>query len=219
MITIATKLSGTLLLLPGPKLRHGKYGKHVTFIPSRKNGRIVGCETFLEADFCLELERLPMITAYESQPFTLVLTKSRKRYTPDFAAKFLDNRIVVYEVKADSMITDTSTRARLNYLKDLLAQCGYPLECIYEHQIRHPIRNHNLRVLYHQSLGSDLKKALHLRTLIQESPQQELTVHTLLEAGERPQDLAYAVFHGLVLANLNRPFSACTQLHCRGGHG
>ncbi|NWL78029.1 hypothetical protein DM872_14330 [Pseudomonas taiwanensis] len=216
MISIPDELKSTLSLLPGPKLRRGKYGKHVTFIPSRKNGGNVACESLLEAAFCLELERLPIITAYHSQPFTLALTSSRQRYTPDFVARLRDKRLIVYEIKTNSALSDAPTRDRLSYFKTLFAQCGYPLECIGDSQFWHPVRTPNLHFLYHKSFGSDRKSASHVSSLLYGSPHGKLTVQELLDNHAPPQDIAFAVFYGLVVADLQRPFGIQTQLQCRG---
>ena len=218
MISIPDELKSTLSLLPGPQLRRGKYGKHVTFIPSRKNGGNVACESLLETAFCLELERLQIITTYQSQPFTLVLTHSRQRYTPDFAAKLRDKRVVVYEIKTNSALKDPLTRDRLIYFHTLFAQCGYPLECIGDSQFWHPVRTPNLHWLYHKSFGADRRSASHVSSLIYDSPRRRLTVQELLDNHALPQDIAFAVFYGLVVADLQLPFNIRTQLQCRDDH-
>jgi hypothetical protein len=218
MISIPDELINTLYLSPGPKLNRGKYGKHVTFIHSRKNGGIIACESLLEADFCLELERSHAITAYTSQPFTLHLLNSRQQYTPDFAARLQNKNLVIYEIKMDSALSDTLTRERLNLYKTLIAQCGYALECIGNSQFGHPIRTRNLHLLYHKSFGADRRSASIILSLIQNSPRQKLNVQELLNNQASPQDIAYAVFYGLASTDLQRPFSLHSQLQCRGTH-
>ncbi|MCY1358500.1 hypothetical protein D9M69_450360 [compost metagenome] len=215
MISIPEGLSDTLALLPGPELRSGRYCKHVTFLPSRKNGGAVACETLLEADFCLELERLTFITAYEAQPFTLTLKKGRKRYTPDFAAKLRDGTIVLYEIKPDNALNDALTYERLCFFRSLFAECGYALECVRESQFRHPIKTLNLQILYQQSMGATRQTASVVNTLINATPQKKLSVQELIADQASRPDIAYAVFYRLVLANLFRPFSLNTQLRCR----
>lgn len=212
MIFIPEELSDSLALLPGPELRSGRHCKHVTFLPSRKNGGTVVCETLLEADFCLELERLPFVRTYEAQPFTLTLKKGRKRYTPDFAAKLHDGTIVLYEIKPDSALNDSLTYERLSFFKSLFAECGYALECVLESQFRHPIKTLNLQILYQQSMGASRQSASIVNALINSAPQQKLSVEELIATHVPRHDIAYAVFYRLVLADLYRPFSKHTQL-------
>lgn len=215
MISIPEELSDTLSLLPGPVLRSGRYGKHVTFFPSRKNGKTVFCETWLEADFCLELERLPFVTAYETLPFTLSLKKGRKRYTPDFAAKLGDGKVVLYEIKLDKALNASSIRERLRFFQNLFAECGYTLESIRETQFRHPIKTLNLQILYQQSMSASHQSASIVNALISAAPQRKLSVKDLLANQTPHQDIAYAVFYQLVQADLYRPFNPHTQLRCR----
>lgn len=165
MISIPEELRSTLSLRPGPKLRRGKYGKHVTCVPSRKNGRTIVCETILETHFCIELERSPCITHYQAQPFTLALTNSRKCYTPDFVACHRDGTIVLYEIKHDAVRNDLLTLDRLDGWRELLNECGYELERVFENQFFHPIKTDNLHLLYQQSFGSNFRSASTIRSL------------------------------------------------------
>lgn len=219
MISIPEKLSGALSLHPGPVFRSGKYGKHVTFLHSRKNRGLVACETLLEADFCLELERLHLITAYQAQPLTIVVTQDQKRYTPDFAARLIDGRVILYEIKPDARMKDTSTRNKLRYFQNLFSECGYVLECIPESQFGHPIRTHNLQILYQQSFGETVESAASVCRLIRSSPNGKLTIQELLASGARSPSIAFVLFYGQAKTDLDHPLGLQTQLICRKDHG
>ncbi|MCY1445427.1 hypothetical protein D9M71_619400 [compost metagenome] len=213
MISIPEELQDSLPLLPGPTLRRGKRGKRITHFPSRKTGRTVTCESLLEADFCLQLERSTAIRYYEAQPFSLLLINKTKRYTPDFAAQLYDGRIVLYEIKTDTAICDTIIISRLNFYKSIFAECGYPLECIPASLFRHPVKSFNLRLLYHQSYSanqSSLKKTLQHAKAVCSS---RLTVQLLVDTGIPAQDIAYAIFHQHLHADLKRPFGPQAKLY------
>ncbi|WP_155945747.1 hypothetical protein [Metapseudomonas resinovorans] len=167
----------------------------------------------------MELERLSEITAYQSQPFTLVLKHTGQRYTPDFAAELRKGCVVIYEIKTDLALTDPPTRDRLLNLQALFALCGYPLEIICESRFWHPIRTQNLYFLYQQSFGADKLSASLVPSLLRESPRRTMTVQELLDRQVTAAGIAYAVFFGLALADLHRPFGSRTQILFRGNHG
>lgn len=215
MISIPEELQDYLELQPGPTLRGGRYGKHVTHFPSRKNRRSIACESILEADFCLELERAPYIASYEAQPFSLVLKGKKKRYTPDFAAQLTDGSIVIYEVKTDISALEPLTHERLRFYQEQIALCGSFLECVLASQFQHPIRTQNLRQLYHQSFGVEKCKSTELLNYTNNKSNCKLKVQDLLIAGFTPSDIAYAVFYSHFIADLKKPFSLETVLDFR----
>ncbi|MDT4879723.1 hypothetical protein FQZ97_1154250 [compost metagenome] len=114
---------------------------------------------------------------------------------------------------------DAPTRDRLQYFQGLFAECGYMLECIRESQFGHPTRTQNLQILYQQSFGEDTKSASVVCSIIQSTRERKLTIQELLVAGASPQNIAYALFYGLVVTNLDRPLSPQTQLKCRRDYG
>ena len=215
MISIPEELQDYLELHPGPRLRGGRYGKHVTHFPSRKNRGPIACETILEADFCLELERAPYVTRYEAQPFSLVLTGKKKRYTPDFASQLADGSVVVYEVKTDIAASDPLIHQRILFYQEQIALCGHTLECVLESQFRHPIRTQNLRQLYHQSFGLETSTLQTLLDHVKSDKRCEIQVQDLLNEHFSPSNIAYAVFYRYILADLKKPFSLKTVLACR----
>lgn len=191
-------------IIEGPKLRHGKFGKHVTHFPSRKNGKTVTCESLLEADFCLELERAASVTHYEAQPFSIRIAGTKKKYTPDFAAYYANGDRVVYELKNVIAYHDLEVRKRLSFYAELLATHNYLLEPICESSFRIPTRTKNLRLLYVYGYHTKSPEADPLLHALDKHHQ--LSVETALNLNISQKAIAYAVFYGLVEADLTRPF-------------
>ncbi|MBG6291072.1 hypothetical protein I5I61_26755 [Pseudomonas nitroreducens] len=218
MISVPDSMSDYIELLPGRKLRRGKYGKHVTSMPSRKNGVYVMCETLLEAEFCLELERSSAVLRYLAQPFTLRFKNSRKCYTPDFSAKLQNGIITIYEVKTDAALRDTPTLDRLLLLQETFASLGHYLEIIRESQFRNPIKMGNLQLLYQKSYKEDGKESKSIINRVRKTTNNSLTVKDLIEAGFSSPSIAYAVFYGEVICDLACPFTENSRLGLRNEH-
>lgn len=218
MISVPDSMSDYIELLPGRKLRRGKYGKHVTSMPSRKNGVYVMCETLLEAEFCLELERSSAVLKYVAQPFTLKFINSRKCYTPDFAAELKNGTTTIYEIKTDAALRDPPTLDRLLMFQETLASLGHYLEIIKESQFSNPIKRENLQLLYQKSYTEDGKKSKSLVSRVQESANNSLTVNDLIAVGFSAPSIAHAVFYGEVLCDLTCPFTANSRLGLRNEH-
>ncbi|MFV3305943.1 hypothetical protein ACNFBT_11735 [Pseudomonas sp. NY15181] len=212
MIAIPDALSDWIELLPGRKLTRGRYGKHVTSLPSKKNGSYVMCETLLEADLCLELERSAAVSSYVSQPFTLKFKNSKKHYTPDFAVKLFDGTVVIYEVKSDAALRDTPTFDRLILLQETFATLGHSLEIIKESQFRHPIKTSNLQLLYQKSYRENGEASKLIIDFLHKSSSRNLVVGDLLDAGFTAPCIAHSVFYSKILCDLFSPFTLNSHL-------
>ncbi|WP_236201045.1 Tn7 transposase TnsA N-terminal domain-containing protein [Pseudomonas pseudonitroreducens] len=214
MIRIPGEFIENFEILPGRTLRHGKHGKHVTCIFSRKNKCIRTCETLLETDLCLELERSLTIVSYQTQPFTLAVKRGKIKYTPDFSVLLKDGSTVIYEIKPDTALKDSVTMTRLLNLKIIFATCGYLFEVIRESQFRHPIKTYNLQRLYHTSSDATLTSAKPTIDIVNTS-NKALKVQDLLGRSQSASDIAFSVFYGHINADLSLPFNSQTILKPR----
>lgn len=205
--------SGYTLERPKP-LVSGRHRKLVTFVASRKNNVSIGCETLLEADFCIHLEYRAAIINYQSQPFTIRFTGTSIRYTPDFLATLVDGSQVAYEVKSCAGGRDSKWQARRGMLEELFSRNGLVFEYVEENQFCQPVIMQNLRTLYHYGYGGKLARVPHILRLLRQQPQQSAPLETLLELGVSQADLTCALFHQRLFCNLLRPINTRSQVWC-----
>ncbi|WP_256204597.1 MULTISPECIES: Tn7 transposase TnsA N-terminal domain-containing protein [unclassified Pseudomonas] len=198
--------SGYTLEMPKP-LRFGRSRKLVTFVASRKNQVSIGCETLLEADFCIHLEYQSAVAAYQSQPFTIRFSKSKTRYTPDFLATLVDGNQVVYEVKSDAGARNRNWQIRRAVLEQLFSQNDLRFECVEQCQFDHPVQIHNLRMLYHLGYDGNLARVPYMLRLLQEQPEKCASIAFLLKHGVSQADLTCALFNQQLHCHLHRPLN------------
>jgi hypothetical protein len=190
---------------PAKPVVSGRHGKLVTFFASQKNDAPMGCESLLEADYCLYLEYLPSVISYRAQPFTVYFRDPALRYTPDFMATLDDGREVLYEVKSNSRGRAPRWQQRRARLEELLGINGLSFEYVEEHQFRHPILLNNLRTLHHFGFnGNPCNTPSTVRLLLQQ-PDQHATIGQLIQLGARQEDVTFALFHQFLRCNLQHP--------------
>jgi len=202
-------------LVPAKAITSGRHRKLVTFVASRKNGVSIGCESLLEADFCIHLEYLPNVMTYQAQPFTITFAESSLRYTPDFLATLADGSQVVWEVKSDAGGRDLRWQNRRAAIQALFSRNGINFEYVEQHQFHDPITMHNLHVLYHHGYCGRLSRAPALQKLLQRQPHQSDSLANLIELGVSQADLACAIFHRQVFCDLKSPLNRHSQVWCR----
>ena len=194
-------------LEPSKPLAFGKPRKLVTFVASRKNQVSIGCESLLEADFCIHLEYQAAIAAYQSQPFTICFTGSKTRYTPDFLATLVDGDQVVYEVKSCAGARNRRWQSRRALLEQLFSRNGLRFECVEERQFCHPVQMQNLRTLYHLGYNGSLANVPYMLRLLREQTQKTVSIRFLLKQGVPQADITCALFHQRLHCNLQRPLN------------
>ncbi|MFJ4256831.1 transposase [Pseudomonas monteilii] len=199
-------------LEPSKVLKFGKPRKLETFVASRKNGNSIGCESLLEADFCIYLEYQPAIAAYLSQPFTICFSGSRTRYTPDFMATLVDGSQVIYEVKSDAGARNRRWGIRRAVLEQLFSLNNLRFECVEEHQFCHPIQIQNLRTLYHLGYHGSLTRVPYILRLLSKEAQKSTSIAFFLNHGISQADMACALFHQHLHCDLQRPINLMSRV-------
>jgi len=183
----------------------GRHGKLVTFFASQKNDAPMGCESLLEADYCVYLEYLPSIISYQAQPYTVYFRDPALRYTPDFMATLDDGRQVLYEIKSNSGGRDLRWQQRRARVEELLGINGLNFEYVEEHQFRHPVLLDNLRTLYHFGFNGIASNVPSIIRLLRKQPDQHAMIGQLIQLGARQEDVTFALFHQFLRCNLQAP--------------
>lgn len=116
--------------------------------PSLKAGRMVHCESPLEGDFVLQCDFDDRISAVQEQPERLDYKRNGKirRYTPDFRIE-RNQRSCLIEVKPEEKLACDEVRDKLEFIQDLYAENGDPLEIVTDSDIRREPLLSNLKLL------------------------------------------------------------------------
>lgn len=210
MIVIPEPLVGELSLSTAKPITHGRHGRRVSCFPSRKNRTGVMCDSLLESDFCLELERQRSVRQYISQPFRITHHKSQTSYVPDFEVLFNNNQTVLFEVKSEKRYNNRKSPGKLELFSCIFRECGYSLQIALDLEIRQGFRTENLRSLYHQSFSVTESESDRFRTELNKSSLQEFPISSLLAADTEPKMIAYGLFYELLITDLNRPLTIDT---------
>ncbi|WP_435652670.1 hypothetical protein ACSC9T_14655 [Pseudomonas putida] len=205
MIVIPEALIGEFSLSKVVRITHGRHGRRVSCFPSRKNQSGVMCDSLLESDFCLELERRKEVKQYTSQPFRLTENKSSLSYTPDFEVLFHNNQTVLFEVKSEDRFTYGRSVEKLELFASIFRECGYSLEFALDTNFRHIHRTRNLRALYHQSYTATDSEIERLKSNLKKYRNKNIPIRLLVSGGFEPKMIAYGLFYKILLADLNQP--------------
>nr|WP_269136226.1 hypothetical protein [Pseudomonas shirazica] len=165
------------------------------------------CDSLLESDFCLELERRKDVKQYTSQPFRLTENKSRTSYTPDFEVLLYNNQTILFEVKSENRLTYGRSAEKLKLFASIFRECGYSLEFALDSDIRHVHRTRNLRMLYHHSFTVTDSEVESFKLNLRKYRQQVAPVTSLLSSGFEPRLIAYGLFYQVLHADLNQPLT------------
>lgn len=210
MIVIPEPLAGELSLSTAKHITHGRHGRRVSCFPSRKNCTGVMCDSLLESDFCLELERQRAVKQYTSQPFRITDHKSQTSYVPDFEVLFHNNQTVLFEVKSEKRYNNRKIPGKLELFSCIFRECGYSLEIALDLDFRHGSKTENLRSLYHQSFSVTGPESDRFRAELNKSSLQEFPISNLLAAGTEPKMIAYGLFYEILVTDLSRPLTIDT---------
>jgi hypothetical protein len=205
MIVIPEALMNEFTLSTAERITHGRHGRRVSCFPSRKNHAGVMCDSLLESDFCLELERQKEVKQYTPQPFRITENKRRVSYTPDFEVLLHNNQTILFEVKSENRFKYGRSVEKLELFSSIFRECGYSLEFALDSDFRHNHRTRNLRTLYHQSFTVTDNEVERLKSNLRKYCNQDLPITSLLLNGFEPKMIAYGLFYEILLADLNRP--------------
>lgn len=188
-----------------PPMNKGRYGRHVTAFPSKKNDATVHCESLLEAEFCLNLEYLKRVRSYASQPFKINFKKEKITYTPDFHVTFYDGTEAIYEIKRDEVLASPSVLERYRKIRELFSIRDITFEAIAASTFNNKIRINNLQYFYFYSFDGSHKSSKVVSEIVSSRPHHRATIEQLLILGATPGDIAYAIFHNDVSIDLTKP--------------
>lgn len=107
-------------------LRKGAKGKRIVYFPSVMNAGSMQCESRLEADHAMAVEREHRVTRYRCQPFRIYF--DGWSYTPDVLLSRSDGSISVREIKVLGKLEDPDLRVRLAIVQLALGRFGLPFE-------------------------------------------------------------------------------------------
>lgn len=198
MLIVPPKLMLNLQVTVAVAPSRGRHGRRVTQFPSRKNDRVMGCDSLLEADFCLLLERNPNIRSYTTQPCTIELLTPRSRYTPDFEVIYQSGKIAHYEIKHDNKYNSSRNVARRHLYEPIFTECGSFLKTIKQTEIQQAGADSDLKKLYWYSFGAVAAQANLLAKSLPTTAEEARTIGELLGRGYRMQEIAYALFYRML---------------------
>lgn len=198
--------------------RTGQYGKHITAFPSKKNLATRMCDTLLEANFCILLERWKPVKSYETQSLTYNFSNINRRYTPDFLVHFIDGSTSAYELKNEIALEDKHLAQQLTELKIYFNKIGICYEWLGRSRLPKPALMNNLRYLYFHSYGANPQGYNRLKSYLSTSSTECSTIKSILNAGFRSEDIAYSLFHGDINCNLETPID-CNSYIWVSRHG
>jgi hypothetical protein len=136
--------------LPARIVKKGRFGAHIVHFPSLKNGRVVVCESRLEADFALGLEFDQSIESYLPQPekISVWVDSVAQSYTPDFRVLCLDGTLRLIEVKPDAASENLRLQRLFAEVRKKEARQGRRFDVVYANDIRTEPRLGNMKWLY-----------------------------------------------------------------------
>lgn len=199
MLHVPPNLCDSIHIFPSKPPNHGRYGRRVTRFPSRKNSGGITCDSLLEADFCLLLERDTNIVSYVSQPCSVESVPHGTCYTPDFMVTFENGAEVYYEIKSDERLNSRRTVMIREIYQEIFAQCDRALVTVDASQIRSRLQEGNLDLLYWQSFNSNSNNVLRVVRKINLTKAKAATFSELVDKQITIHDIAYGIFYQLLL--------------------
>jgi hypothetical protein len=129
-------------MLPVRKIGRG-YGSLRAAHPSEKMGRIIQLESALERDFCCILEFEYSISSFVEQPVTIEyeLDGVKKRYTPDFLVKYIDDQspvLVEIKYRVDIRKNWAELKPKFRAAKEYAATQGWKFLIYTDKEIQNP---------------------------------------------------------------------------------
>jgi len=127
---------------------------------SRKNRRLVRCESLLEFDALFLMEFARGIRRFEEQPVTVEywLGGRKRTYTPDFGVEWGDGRRWLLEIKPSDKLAEPSNAEKFDTLTQWFASRGERFLVLTEQQIRRPLRLCQIRDLLRERDTNNLNE-------------------------------------------------------------
>ncbi|MNG99983.1 hypothetical protein D3C76_88910 [compost metagenome] len=211
MLRVPAEFSNIINLNPAHPPKRGRYGRRVTRFPSRKNHCSVPCDSLLESDFCLLLERDPRVVKYESHPVTVHSLEHRARYTPDFCVHYSNGDEIFYEVKITERMTSPRSVMTRTVFEPVFATCGATLVTVTSAQIQEGPSLVALEKWYQYAFHSTPQRAWpvveKLHPLSAGAP-----LSSLLDENITINEVAYGLFYQLLATENYSNFSGSSIL-------
>ncbi len=153
---------------PARLLKRGRYGTHIVHFPSLKNGRVIVCESRLEADFALGLEFDRSVSSYLPQPKTIdvAVGSALHSYTCDFEAIHLAAPTKYWEVKPDGVQQNLGLQRLFDAVRTHHESLGNRFEVICNKDIRREPCLGNMKLLYAKAHVVPTRTVMYLRERI-----------------------------------------------------
>lgn len=187
--------------------------------PSVKLGRMVECESLLEADAVRLLEFSPGVLSFQEQPARIHYRDGEniREYYPDFQLNLSDGRIVHLEVKRSEALAKATLENKFSAIARHYAETGKLFRIATEREIRkEPLQTNLRRLCYHRSHApQDLPSIAKLTCELGTAPIALSKVEQLLG----PKLTWRLLAHGHFECDLNRAISSETNICVnRGGN-
>ncbi len=120
---------------------HSSRGFRAKFA-SKKNRRMVRCESLLEMHFLYLAEFARNVVSFDEQPVSITyrLNNRQRRYTPDFCMYWQDGRRWFVEVKPSELLNEERNLEKFAAIGEYFRREGDVFITISEQQIQHPVR-------------------------------------------------------------------------------
>jgi hypothetical protein len=192
-----------LLAFPWPKAGHRSFS---TTFPSRKNRRSLRCETRLQADYCVRLERDPRVKQYWAHPhvFTWTTGTDRHRYAPHFLIAYRDGGGGYCEVQASFTQMPAQRTETRQAFAALCREQGWRFYCVTDANVHGPTFV-TLQKLYLRSLATSPEEVAACRQLLPEL-RWPTTLREVVSSPARPSlaALCSCLFLGHLRADLSQ---------------
>lgn len=120
---------------------HSGRGFRAKFV-SRKNRRMVRCESLLEMQFLYLAEFAKNVISFDEQPVSITywLKGRQRRYTPDFCLHWRDGQQWFVEVKPHELLALDKNQEKFEAIGEYFRREGDTFITISDQEIRHPVR-------------------------------------------------------------------------------
>lgn len=177
---------------------------------SRKNRRMVRCESLLEMHFLYLAEFARNVVSFDEQPVTIGyhLNGRMRRYTPDFVLRWRDGNQWFVEVKPAELLALPKNQEKFDAVSEHFRHRGDTFITISEREIRHPVR---------MPLVKDLLRLRDVAALASLSEIENIDLTAYSSWGELREELNAAqtttcLAYRLITCSLFEPIRATTPI-------
>lgn len=220
-------MSETISRPPTPVASHYLYPKSLPFhgtrnpvthsgqgfrakFASRKNRRMVRCESLLEMHFLYLAEFARNVVSFDEQPVRIAyrLNGRMRRYTPDFVLRWRDGSQWFVEVKPAELLSLPKNQEKFLTVAEHFRRDGDAFITMSEREIRHPVR---------MPLVQDLLRLRDDAVLASLSEMENIDLSAYSSWGELREDLdaiqaTTCLSYRLITCNLTEPIRPASPI-------